>query len=169
MGIYYAVKEDDSSSPAPDVIQWVAVGYNDKLENDNILYTPDGISWQESTGMSFVAGKGVAYGTSNGTSPLWVAVGKDNTGGFGNIMYSADGKEWQKTTTGDSFANKGNGIAYGTTSNGTSPLWIVVGNAGIPEDNIMYSVDGKEWKRITGVCFSIWGNGIAFKAILPNV
>ena len=147
---------------------WVAVGIdseNNALDRGNIVYSTDGISWQESTGMSFVEGNGVAYGTSNGTSPLWVAVGfvGDNKPTSGNIMYSADGKEWQESTGGD-FSNYGSGVAYGT-SNGTSPLWVAVGFGGggtAPDrGNIMYSTDGISWQESTGMSFS-GGYGIAY-------
>ena len=100
-----------------------------------------------------IPGNGVAYGTSNGTSPLWVAVGRENTyvdsGGYGTIMYSSNGKNWTKTTEGDSFINGGRGIAYGT-SNGTSPLWVAVGDdAGDGYGSIMYSSNGKIWTKTT--------------------
>ena len=54
--------------------------------------------WKKtSSGDSFngvdAGGNAVAYGNSNGVSPLWVAVGDDGTeGGYGSIMYSNNGK-----------------------------------------------------------------------------
>ena len=166
--IYFAAKEDsdDNSSPSePIIANWVAVG-NDDSGRGNIMYSADGISWQESTGMSFARGYGVAYGTSDGTNPLWVAVGNDsgnNATDRGNIMYSADGISWQEST-GMSFA-QGNGVAYGT-SDGTNPLWVAVGidsgNNAPDRGNILYSADGISWQESIGMSFSTYGNGVAY-------
>ena len=113
---------------------WLAVGHDGYITRwCNIMYSADGKEWQETiTGASIAFnGNGVAYGTSDGTSPLWVAVGDDYDGnpGRGNILYSADGEEWQETTTGARFSIQGNEVAYGT-SDGTSPLWVAGGNDG---------------------------------------
>jgi hypothetical protein len=141
---------------------WVAVGDGDADGNKygNIMYSSDGQCWSKtSTGDSFSArGRGIAYGTCNGTS-LWVAVGDDT--GYGNIMYSSDGQSWTKTSTGDSFSTNGYGVAYGTC-NGT-PLWVAVGSDGTNRyGNIMYSSDGQSWtKTSTGDNFN-GGYGVAY-------
>ena len=139
------------------------------------MYSSDGKIWTKtSSGDSFkssdFAGGGVAYGTSNGVSPLWVAVGDDGlAGGYGSIMYSSDGKEWTKTSSGDSFTGYGSGVAYGT-SNGVSPLWVAVGDDGTSYGSIMYSSDGKTWsKTSSGDSFSAIGYGVAFDQVLYGV
>ena len=148
-GIIVAVTTSSDSetkiTPSPPDIEakWVAVGNAETAGGyETILYSENGKTWtQTSSGDSFrdataitlspAGGFGVAYGTSNGTSPLWVAVGKGGTC-YGNIMYSTDGKNWTKTSSGDSFTGSGaygNGVAYGT-SDGASPLWVAVGYDG---------------------------------------
>ena len=145
---------------------WVAAGQDGPGSGyANIIYSENGKTWKKtSSGDSFSSyGEGVAYGTSNGTSPLWVAVGKDD--GYGNIMYSSDGKEWKKTSSGDSFSSYGEGVAYGT-SDGASPLWVAVGNGYVGNTeyaNIMYSENGKIWtKTSSGDSFSFLGYGVAY-------
>ena len=88
----------------------------------------------------------------DGTSQLWVALG-DNLGGIGgrgsgNILWSEDGTTWtQSDSTGAAFALYGYGAAYGT-SNGTSPLWVAVGNNNVSgNSNILWSNDGKTWTQ----------------------
>ena len=57
------------------------------------------------------------------------------------------------------------GIAYGTSSNGTSPMWVAVGDdsGGTGNGNIMYSYDGISWSdSVGGTSFSSSGNGIAY-------
>jgi hypothetical protein len=150
------------SSPNPEgELEWVAVGRDGSGGYGSIMYSSDGQCWTKtSTGNSFsVRGRGVAYGTCNGTS-LWVAVGNGD-GGYGNIMYSSDGQSWTKTSTGDSFSVAGRGVAYGTC-NGT-PLWVAVGDGGTSYGNIMYSTNGQSWtKTSTGDSFSDYGYGVAY-------
>ena len=137
-GIAYGTSSDGSCL-------WVAVGGGDH----HILYSKDGISWQDTaTGTSKFGvvglndGRGIAYGTSSDGSCLWVAVG----GGDHHILYSKDGISWQDTATGTSKfvgnGGNGNGIAYGTSSDG-SCLWVAVGNGA---HNILYSKDGISWQ-----------------------
>ena len=151
-GIIIAITNSDSetkTTPSPPDIEakWVAVGH-DGTSYGNIMYSSDGKEWTNTTsGDSFsTRGYGVAYGTSDGVSPLWVAVGYDD--GYGNIMYSTDGETWKKTSSGDSFTDYGSGVAYGT-SDGASPLWVAVGYdvAGGGHGNIMYSTDGETWRK----------------------
>ena len=134
LGIAYGTSSDGSCL-------WVAVGDG----NHNILYSKDGISWQATaTGTSKFGtyGRGIAYGTSSDGSCLWVAVGR----GDHNILYSKDGISWQATATGTSkFGGpneRGLGIAYGTSSDG-SCLWVAVGRG---NHNILYSKDGISWQ-----------------------
>ena len=136
----------------------------------NILYSKDGTSWQvvTATGTSkfggFGIGIGIAYGTSSDGSCLWVAVG----GTTHHILYSKDGTSWQDTATGTSKFGNGNGtggygqgIAYGTSSDG-SCLWVAVGKG---TRNILYSKDGTSWQDTatgTSKFGGGGGNGIAY-------
>jgi len=145
---------------------WVAGGSDTGGGNNNLMYSTDGISWQISTGESFIAQCfGVAYGTSSdGTTPLWVAAGSDTGDDNNNLMYSTDGISWQ-ISTGASFSSNGTGVAYGTSSDGTTPLWVAAGdnNNGIPaNNNLMYSTDGINWQISTGASFSSNGTGVAY-------
>ena len=42
------------------------------------------------------------------------------------------------------------GIAYGTSSNGTSPMWVAVGYATLVMEYIKYSYDGISWSDSVG-------------------
>ena len=112
-----------------------------------------------------VLGYGVAYGTSNGTDPLWVAVGLSNH--QENILWSENGKEWQ-VSTGVSFRFTGNGVAYGTADDGTTPLWVAVVEDSNDQKNILWSNDGKEWQVSTGVSFS-GRQGVASDLLNPSL
>ena len=121
--------------------RWVAVG----IGTHKILTSVDGLNWQaNATGTStFNEGRGIAYGTSNGTSPLWVAVGS----GVHEILTSVDGLNWQDNATGTSTFYNDNvldyprAIAYGLC-NGV-PRWVAVGKGA---QNILTSVDGLNWQ-----------------------
>ena len=146
---------------------WVSGG-DDRSEaagGNTILYSENGINWQRSTGICFTTeGYGVAYGTSNGTSPLWVAVGYDGSAGGNTILYSENGINWQRST-GICFNGTGYGVAYGT-SNGTSSLWVAVGYESGSGNTILYSENGISWQRSTGICFDYIGLGVAFDHLL---
>jgi hypothetical protein len=171
VGVAYGTSKG-TSSPL-----WVAVGQDSGAGGaggDTILYSSDGISWNPSIGgVCFgFAGRGVAYGTSNGISPLWVAVGQDGGGGGGNtILYSSDGISWNPSIGGVCFGFIGYGVAYGTSKGTSSPLWVAVGQdsgaGGGGGDTILYSSDGISWNpSIGGVCFGFAGSGVAFDHLL---
>ena len=141
-GIAYGTSSDGSCL-------WVAVGKG----THHILYSKDGISWQDTAtgtskfGSGLGTGYGIAYGTSSDGSCLWVAVGR----GTHNILYSKDGISWQATATGTSkfgINNFTGGIAYGTSSDG-SCLWVAVGSGGATGPSILYSKDGISWEATT--------------------
>ena len=96
----------------------------------------------------------------------WVAVGTDNYGaGPGKILWSNDGKTWtQSDLIGVSF-DEGKGVAYGT-SDGTNPLWVVVGNNYGDDKNILRSGNGKHWYESTDSSFKDAGFGVAEKHLL---
>jgi len=147
---------DNANTP-----HWVAVGNGSGDNNNNILWSADGKSWNVSTGASFDSGHGVAYGTTDNTStPHWVAVGY-GSGDNNKILWSSDGKSWNVSTGASfGFSSFGEGATYGTTVDGT-PLWVAVGydNSG---NTILWSADGKNWNASTGdVSFSSYGAGVA--------
>ena len=60
------------------------------------------------------------------------------------------------------LGTEGTGIAYGTSSNGTSPMWVAVGND-TGNGNIMYSYDGISWSdSVGGTAFSTYGLAVAY-------
>lgn len=127
---------------------WVAVGKGGTCAG-NIMWSNDTQNWNssESYGASFLyIGNDVAYGTSNGVSPLWVAVGGRGGTCAGNILYSENGKLWhQSDSTGSSFSYEGLTVAYGLSSNG-QPLW-TAGGVDLNNNfrNVLYSNNGKKW------------------------
>ena len=135
---------------------WIVTGD----DTPALKFSGNGKNWSDCTGSDFsIQGFDAAYGTSNGTSPLWVAVGDDGTNpSVGNIMFSENGISWEKVSSGISFLNVGYSVAYGT-SNGTSPLWVAVGES---VDTILYSENGKEWQASSGVSFNGTGFGVAY-------
>ena len=123
VAIVLVVDSSSGSSSSPKIdVEWVAVG-DVGGGYGSIVYSSNGQNWTKtSTGDSFAYGSGVAYGTSNGTSPLWVAVG-DGTDGYGSIMYSNDGQSWTKTSTGNIFSVLGNGVAAKHLLYGMDPTY----------------------------------------------
>ncbi len=84
-------------------------------------------------------------------------------------MYSKDGKNWQ-VSTGASFAGIGKGIAYDTSVGNL--IWVAVGAETTLDGpgKTLYSTNGIEWQEPKDPnIFSISGNGVASKSILPNV
>ena len=160
-GVAYGTSNGTGTDPL-----WVAVGYGANKE-ENILWSENGKEWQVSTGVSIISGQDVAYGTSNGRDPLWVAVCTAVNGANKqeNILWSENGKEWQ-VSTGVSFEVQGNGVAYGTADDGTTPLWVAVGQDN-NQENILWSENGKEWQVSTGVSFNQLGNGAASDLLNP--
>ena len=65
------------------------------------------------------------------------------------------------------FDVAGSGVAYGTSSNGTSPMWVAVGDSlpgGTSNGNVLYSYDGISWSKSSdsGASFSVEGSGVIY-------
>ena len=74
------------------------------------------------------------------------------------IVHGTDGTSWQDTAIGSKFGSAGgNGIAYGTSSDG-SCLWVAVGG---PDHDILYSKDGTSWQD-TATGTSKFDGGIGY-------
>jgi hypothetical protein len=145
----------------------------------NIGYSPDGgQTWQvvDNTDGLFFGGSGqaIAYGYNLNGSGVFVAVGS-STNDLSNIGYSSDGGQtWQvaSETNGLFFAERGLGIAYGYTPDG-SGVFVAVGNSSNDLSNIGYSFDGGQTWRVAspgnpdGLFFGAYGNAIAFSIELP--
>ena len=144
--------------------RWVAVGVGADASGNptgkNILYSYDGINWQESSGTPFGIGNGSGNGVAYGDN-RWVAVGV-GADAFGNangknILYSYDGINWQESSEtpfgiGSDFNGVGLGVFYGNNR------WVAVGN-GVDANgnnsgkNILYSSDGITWQKSSGTPF----------------
>ena len=151
-GIFYSTEQN----------LWVAVGKSDN--NNNILYSSNGKTWDVATmlsdGSSFTMTGGTAM--DGGTAVVysndinsWVVVGK-STDDTNNILFSNNGISWQTTTTtgaspfsghgGTSSANfGGKGIAVGV-SNGID-IFAAIGLDNT--SNLIVSTNGVEWERKT--------------------
>ena len=148
---------------------WIAVGETTiGNSSGNIKYSYDGQVWySEDQGVSFNTGRGVAYGlSSDGITSMWVATGFEDGNNFGNIKYSYDGLSWSNSlSSGTSFGVSGHKVAFGTSSNGTSPMWIAVGDNGSSSDSsILFSYDGVSWDlapRQSGL-FGVYASDVAF-------
>lgn len=132
---------DNSSGTATD--RFVAVGY-DYINNNNIIYSNDGIAWLSTTGANFSQeGKDVAYGLSgNGTSGIWVAVGVDDTN---PIKYSINGGTVWNNADGVSLTNEEGAIAV--SYNLSKNRFEVVGKSNkTTTSSFMYtSTNGSSW------------------------
>ena len=142
--------------------RWVAVGNgkdDDGYNNGkNILYSDDGVGWQESFGTPFSTngrGIGVAYGNNR-----WVAVGAKNnsTSTVNNILYSDDnGVSWQESSGMPFGSGGGLDVAYGNNR------WVAVGrnvDGTANGKNILYSDDGVSWQESSGTPFGTRGQGV---------
>jgi hypothetical protein len=130
--------------------KWVAVGKDEN--NENILYSTDGISWYVaemlSPGQSTFPGaatldgaKGIAYGNNR-----WVAVGKAD-GNIGNILYSDNGISWQRALMSDGtspFISSDNSAGLNVSYDSDNDLWLAVGRVN-NDNNLLISNDGISW------------------------
>ena len=126
------------------VTKWVAVGWGTTPET-NILWSPDGKTWNNASSGGFdnggggYYGNGIAYGNGQ-----WVAVG-DGTSPETTLLWSPDGKTWNDASSGGFLQENevntysGIGIAYGGSK------WVAVGNGNTPETSIKWSLNGKDW------------------------
>lgn len=133
--------------------RWVAVGKD--INNENILYSSDGITWDVAgiigsgtstfIGPSTLAGGyNVAYANDN-----WVAVGRAENNDS-NIVISTNGISWTKSTllNGTSAFVKTNGgggkaIVYDFTDS----IWYAGGEAE-DEINLLSSLNGDNWQKV---------------------
>ncbi len=154
MSIFYNGGPDDIRQRGNKVVygkdKWVAVGKDEN--NENILYSTDGISWYvaemlipgQSTfpGASTLDGaKGIAYGNNR-----WVAVGKAD-GNIGNILYSDNGISWQRALMLDGtspFISTNNNAGLNVSYDSDNDLWLTVGKAD-NDNNLLVSNDGISW------------------------
>lgn len=140
-----------------DLNAWVAVG---KSDENNILYSNNGISWQNTTisgasafsgsansGADKIGGNGVTVGVSSNGADIFAAVGLD---GISNLLISTNGVNWERKTAtfedGSSFfggiSSTPNSIAYDSEEQ----RWVAVGENDNFENNIVYSSDLSNWK-----------------------
>lgn len=168
MGIAYGVSSDKETKI------WVSVGFKYNISDCCILYSLDGINWNPTTGEDFnfdgFNGKGtdVAFGLDDLGDPIWVAVGVS----YPSILYSRDGQSWVKAS-GTFFGGNGfgTGVAYGKDENNDS-LWIATGsdNSETNKNEILYSVNGIEWKSTEDTAFSLsMGESVASNVLKYGV
>lgn len=154
MSIFYNGGPNDLADRGSKVAygkdKWVAVGKDEN--NDNILYSTDGISWfvasmltpGQSTFPGVTAldgGKGIAYANNR-----WVAVGKAE-GNVGNILYSDNGISWQRALMSDGtspFISILNSAGLNVSYDSDNDLWMAVGRA-TNDENLLVSSDGISW------------------------
>lgn len=139
---------------------WVAVGDDSGSSLRNVLWSSDGIKWNESTGSSFLGiGHTVAYGMSSDNKPLWVAGGQGDSGtSHGNIMTSRDGKDWVLSSAdGPSLDPNVYSIAYGHSS-ASDPLWVALGDS-TDSKSLMWSDNGHDWNYSGGIQVSLTNLG----------
>jgi hypothetical protein len=142
---------------------WVAVGTSDISGLTTILWSPDGITWQDGSGGYFgnIAvpyGTGVAYGTDGSGEPLWVAVGTADVSGR-TILHSADGRTWVDAI-GANFTDIGYSVAYG------GGKWVATGYYDGSGHTLLWSDDGTYWNDACGVqILDVSGRGIPISGI----
>jgi hypothetical protein len=153
----YAQLSDVATNPFPpavNAVKFVAVGQG--ANNNNFMYSIDGMVWNSnSANPSFGGnsmGNGIAFGYSAPNTPLWVAVGS----GTNTIMTSTDGMSWTAVSGSTSIFNPVSGGGYGVAYSMALSRWVAVG-AG-PNYNIAYSNNGTTWNTVQ---FSLGGSGFS--------
>jgi hypothetical protein len=141
---------------------WVAVGYDDYMGINQIVYSTDlNAKWTVSPGSPPFnydgTGNGVAYGDG-----LWVAVGYDDDNGENQIVWSRNPADGWASSEDEPFNynGTGNAVAYGNDSSGNG-LWVAVG---YDDDNgdlqILYSTDPTDgWNYAGSRPFGGYGTG----------
>ena len=127
-GVYFYNQGNSSITPTSNTNSEVDISYNGSLwvavgksngSSSSISYSSNGISWTNATTQFGVEGRGVTYGSNNGSN-IWVAVG-DNGDGY-NIFYSYDGTNWTNNTSA-SFS----GALYSVLYNSAQSNWLIAG------------------------------------------
>ena len=106
-----------------------------------IVYSDDGITWNNSNSIPSIPGTGLNGVAWNGS--IWVAVGT-------TIVYSSDGSNWTRTTSADTFIVAGSlsGIAWGNNT------WVAYGTTA----GVLYSADGISWSQSSSGTTLMSGN-----------
>lgn len=127
---------------------WVAVGRDITGNNNQILYSSDGETWQAGQNNTFSQeGQMVRY---DGTT--WVAVGiYDNTSINQNqILTSTNGQSWTVPNTVPITFRTGMGVYYDGNNN-----WVAVGDTTSGTGAILYSSDsGTTWSLAVGAAMA---------------
>jgi hypothetical protein len=121
--------------------KWVACGPNQLPNVASIIYSFDGISWNNCTNTFSIKANSCAYGEDGSGNPRWVAVGQD-TNVLYNIKHSSDGINWVDGWTPGSqyYSVRANDVVW----NGR--IWIAVGLYTPPTLNYqLYSSNGTYW------------------------
>lgn len=129
---------------------WVAVGEKGEDGESNILRSSNGRVWTAVENAPFTIGYAAFVESSDA---LFVAVGIDlsDSDNPKSIFTSTNGITWSPTN-GEQFAGS---YCYGVRfSNG---LWVATGQAS-DGDNILYSVDGVNWRAAAGTPFNVGGH-----------
>lgn len=108
--------------------------------------------WTSSSNVSNCCGlvTDIKCGTDGSGNTLWVAVGQSASNG-NTVGYSTDGAATWTGVVDSSFSAFGlnvNGVEYG--SDGSKPLWVIVGNSG----KIFYSYNAKKWTLANSTLFT---------------
>jgi len=84
--------------------------------------------------------------------------------GTNQLLYSTDGKSWQASGSSFGTGGYGRGVAYGLSSDGSTPLWAAVGEG---TNQLLYSTDGQSWQA-SGSSFGTGGFGNEVASNEPN-
>lgn len=129
---------------------WVAVGEKAADGVSNILHSSNGREWTAVEDAPFTTGYAAFVESSDA---LFVAVGMDVSDSENpkSIFTSTNGLTWSPTNGEQFLGTYCYGVRY---SNG---LWVATGQAS-DGDNILYSVDGVNWRAAAGTPFNMGGH-----------
>ena len=120
---------------------YVAVGDGKYDSTNSILYSQDGLIWNNSVSGGFVynIGYGVACKSNGAIKSIAVGSGSESTN---SILYSTDYINWKNINSGGFGGTNGYGIAN------QADIWVAVGNGGTNSTNsIIFSLNGSNWSN----------------------
>jgi N-acetylneuraminic acid mutarotase len=137
---------------AYDNKMWIISGFDVYVDdvvhwNGDVLWTADGIHWNDATPNSSSPLSERGYQTSIVfNNKMWVIAGILNTGGdFNDVWCSSDGATWTQVTAHAAFnpRNQHTSVVY------NGKMWVIGGTGADIYNDVWWSSDGTTWTQAT--------------------